>query len=315
MTSFLLAKEYLKKFYAKYEVYLKPLAKFLLALVALSMLNKATGYMARLDSFAIVLILALMCSFMPSGFIVICCGLVAVAHFYALSMEAALVGLFAFLILTLIFFRFSPKDAAVVVLLPVLFVLKIPYVVPICAGLLCGPVSAVTMVCGVAAYFIVHVISENAVALTAMEAESMSARFRLVIDGLVKNRTMIVFIAAFAVTLVVVYVIRRLSVDHSWKIAVGVGAVVQLVMLLIGALAVDAEVSVFGTVVGSVIAVVAGLITELLFFNVDYARTEHVQFEDDEYYYYVKAVPKVAVTAPEKTVKQINTQNKKKRNL
>ena len=38
----------------------------------------------------------------------------------------------------------------------------------------------------------------------------------------------------------------------------------------------------------------------------DYSRTEIVQFEDDEYYYYVKAVPKVHVAVPEKTVKKIN---------
>ena len=29
-----------------------------------------------------------------------------------------------------------------------------------------------------------------------------------------------------------------------------------------------------------------------IFMNLDYARTENVQFEDDEYYYYVTAVPK-----------------------
>lgn len=34
-------------------------------------------------------------------------------------------------------------------------------------------------------------------------------------------------------------------------------------------------------------------------FSVDYARSERLQFEDDEYYYYVKAIPKVAVTTPE----------------
>ncbi|MEG0108855.1 MAG: hypothetical protein RR705_08395, partial [Lachnospiraceae bacterium] len=31
-----------------------------------------------------------------------------------------------------------------------------------------------------------------------------------------------------------------------------------------------------------------------------------MEFEDDENYYYVKAVPKLSVTAPEKTVKRIN---------
>ena len=45
---------------------------------------------------------------------------------------------------------------------------------------------------------------------------------------------------------------------------------------------------------------------EFLFFSVDYSRTEHLQFEDDEYYYYVKAVPKLTVAAPDKVVKHIN---------
>ena len=37
--------------------------------------------------------------------------------------------------------------------------------------------------------------------------------------------------------------------------------------------------------------------------NLDYARTERVQFEDDEYYYYVKAIPKKMVAGKEVTVK------------
>lgn len=41
-----------------------------------------------------------------------------------------------------------------------------------------------------------------------------------------------------------------------------------------------------------ILGVVAGLFLEVFFFSVDYSRTENVQFEDDEYYYYVKAVPK-----------------------
>ena len=48
-------------------------------------------------------------------------------------------------------------------------------------------------------------------------------------------------------------------------------------------------------------------------FDGDYSRAENVQFEDDEYYYYVKAVPKVILSRPKKTVKKINAQRKKKK--
>ena len=53
-------------------------------------------------------------------------------------------------------------------------------------------------------------------------------------------------------------------------------------------------------------AILIGLVLEFFLFSVDYSRTEHIQYEDDEYYYYVKAVPKMSVAAPEKMVKRIN---------
>ena len=53
-------------------------------------------------------------------------------------------------------------------------------------------------------------------------------------------------------------------------------------------------------------AAVAG-VYHFFVFAVDYSRTEFVQFEDDDYYYYVKAVPKIAVTKPDVKVQKINT--------
>ena len=41
--------------------------------------------------------------------------------------------------------------------------------------------------------------------------------------------------------------------------------------------------------------------------NFSYSRTEYVQFEDDEYYYYVKAVPKNSVKREKKKVKKITS--------
>jgi hypothetical protein len=68
----------------------------------------------------------------------------------------------------------------------------------------------------------------------------------------------------------------------------------------------DIQLSYVSLIVGSVVAVIAALIVKFFVFSVDYTRTERLQFEDDEYYYYVKAVPKSSVTIPEKTVKRIN---------
>ena len=49
-----------------------------------------------------------------------------------------------------------------------------------------------------------------------------------------------------------------------------------------------------------------------MFFAVDFRRTEYVQYEDDEYYYYVKAVPKINVAGEDVKVKQINARKTRK---
>ena len=41
-------------------------------------------------------------------------------------------------------------------------------------------------------------------------------------------------------------------------------------------------------------------------FSVDYSRTEYLQFEDEDYYYYVKAVPKSTIAMADVRVQKIN---------
>ena len=133
-------------------------------------------------------------------------------HMYALSMEVALVGLCMYLIMYLLFFRFSPRDSLVVVLTPLLFAWKMPYVAPIAVGLLCGPGSLVSVGCGVAVYYLLQTIIDSAPNIRIMGEEDTLAKIRMVVESIVANKAMVVMIAAFAVTVLVVYFIRRLSV-------------------------------------------------------------------------------------------------------
>lgn len=307
MTTLLVAKQYVKTFISKYEVYLKPLLKFLVAFITLSMINGKIGYMNKLDSTAVVLMVALMCSFMPMNFIVFISAAFVVLHMYALSLECAVVTLVVFMVLFLLYFRFAPKDTLVVVLTPVTFSLGIPYVMPLAMGLIGNPSSAISVGCGIIVTFLINYIADSATTLSGMEAEDMATKFRFIIDGFLDNKGMILMIAAFAVTIIVVYYVRRLSVDYAWTIAIIGGALTNLMILLIGDLVFDTNVSIGGLILGTIFAVLIAKILEFFVFNVDYSRTEKVQFEDDEYYYYVKAVPKITVAAPSKTVKKIYT--------
>ncbi|MBD5105383.1 MAG: hypothetical protein HDT41_00080 [Lachnospiraceae bacterium] len=307
MSGLLEVRENLRNFYSKYEVYLIPLFKFILALTALLFINGSLGYNSRINNLVILLIVALMCSFLPVNFIVVLGAVFVVLHMYSLAAECAIVTGVLFLLLFLIYFRFSPKDTLVVLFLPLAFILRIPYVVVLAVGLLGSPVSIVSVSCGVIVYYLIYYIQTNAAIIASLDGDSPVAKLHYVVEGMLNNKEMFVTMAAFAVTVILVYLIRRLSVDHAWTIGMIVGSVTCIVMLLLGDLMFDVNSSIASMIIGAVVSFLLAKVLEFFAFNVDYTRTEYVQFEDDEYYYYVKAIPKNSVKKAKKTVKKITS--------
>ncbi len=312
MTALLEFKQYVKRFYIKYETYITYVWKFLLALITILLINGKLGYMEPLTNIAIVMMASLLCAILPPNFIVFMAALFIVGHLYSLNLLCAGIACIIFLLMFLLYFRFSPKDTLAVLLTPLLFFMHIPYVMPLAMGLLGNPTSVVAVTFGLVIAFMINYFNANAASYGSGDVEEIAEEFQNTIRSILGNKTMIVMIVAFAVTLVVVYLIRRASVDHSWKIAIAAGAVVLVVATLVGDLSVNAEISIGGVIVGTIVSAILMLAVEFFAFNLDYSRTEKVQFEDDEYYYYVKAVPKVTLAEPERKVKKINRTNNKR---
>jgi hypothetical protein len=57
--------------------------------------------------------------------------------------------------------------------------------------------------------------------------------------------------------------------------------------------------------VGSLVTIVVGVLLYFLFQDLDFKRVETVQFSDDEYYYYVTAVPRIRLAEEDKEIKKI----------
>ena len=315
MSNLLEIREKLKLLYSRNEFILVPVLKFMLAYLTICMVNGELGYMGKLDNLGLVLIVSLLCSFLPNGCIILFGAAFSLMHLYELSLEVAIAALAIYLIMFLLFFRMGSKDSVIRIFTVLLFALKIPYVIPVAVGLLATPLAAVSVGCGTVVYYMLTNISDNTTIISSMGADEATAKLRLVIDSVLGNRAMIVMIAAFAITIMVVYLVRRMSIDYSWSIAMIAGVIIDLVVLLVGDLIYDTQLSLGMAVLGSIVALVIAKILEFFRFCVDYSRTEKVQYEDDEYYYYVKAVPKMSMSAASKTVKRINTQRRPVRAL
>lgn len=307
MTKLLELRERLRSFFGKYEIYVKPAVRFVIAITAFLLINTRIGYMSRLKSPVVAIILALVCTFLPMSVTVVLGTVLILAHLWALSLEACVVALLLFLLMFLMYFKFAPKNGYNVVLTPILCQLRIPEVMPTALGLTKEPYSILGTLCGLVVYYFLQGVRENDAVLSAADTKTDMSQFTLVLQTLAGNKELYVMAAAFIVTTIVVYVIRRQAINHAWTIAVGVGNAVNFIILLVGSFLTGTTDRIIWIVIGTVAAVVIGLVMEFFLFNLDYSRTERVQFEDDEYYYYVKAIPKVYVSTKEKQVKQINS--------
>ncbi|MCR5356166.1 MAG: hypothetical protein K6E63_02060 [Lachnospiraceae bacterium] len=310
MTTLLVIKEQLMGFFSRFEAYIVAVLKFILSMIALLLINADLGFMQKIDNGAIVLIVSLICSFLPMNLIVLILAAFILLHLYSLSLECAVIVAIVFVLMFLLYFRFSPRDACAVILTPICYMLKIPYVVPLTLGFVGTPMSCVSVGCGTVVYYMLGYVKANADRLakskSSSDPESALGSFKYIIDGLLGSDKMLLFVIAFAVVVVVVYMIKSLPVDYSWKIALGLGVVVNILVILIGCSALEVELSVGGVIFGTLISALIVFVIQFFIFNVDYSRTENVQFEDDEYFYYVKAIPKMSVEAPDVNVKRMN---------
>ncbi len=293
MKELLVIRDRIKVFVGKNEALIMPLLKFLMTLLLMMSINSKLGYMARLNSMPIALIVSLAASFLPVNLTIVMLGLIITAHVYALSWEIALVVLALFMILFLIYYRFASKDAVGTLALQVAFLFKVPAVVPVSMGLLGSPASAVSVGAGVIIRNVLRYISLNSKDLANIGGSgSKIGKFKDIIDALIGNKAMFVVAAAYAITVIIVYIIRRLPIDYCWYIAIGAGSLAGFFVLIVGNASLHAGIGLGGEFLGLLVSVIINIILQFFCFSLDYNKTERVQFEDDEYYYYVKAVPK-----------------------
>lgn len=299
-------KDKMVKFHAEYEIYLTYVYKFVIALVLFCLINGYIGFMESIASFPVSLILALVCCLFPKGVTLLAAAGLVVLHLNVLSMEVAATALLIFVMIFFLYFRFAPQDGILVALTPILHAIGIPYVAPLGAGLLCKGYSAVAVVCGTFAYYFVEGIYQNVVALqTTAAGEAVDpSKVTVSVEQLLSNEEMYLVVGVLGAATIIVHIVRKLNINHVWKVSILAGTVVQIAGLLTGYLLFDISGGWIGMLVGNIISAFLALVIEFIFMDLDYSRTERVQFEDDEYYYYVKAVPKRNVIITEKNITQ-----------
>lgn len=302
-------RENVLQFYKRNVYWILPAARFAAALALFLLLRAHLGVHgapgAVLGGVLPNVIIALACSMLPPGFTAAAAALVMLADLYALSIEAAAVCAALILVCLLLYFRFSPRDVAVLLAMPIACALNVHYAVPVIAGLLFGPWTAVPVVFGLLFTRYVLLVEELLPRLGDRTAggvsvgEGMIGNFRALVDGMASDRGLLILCLALAVAVVEVYLLRHLISSHVWTISISAGFVIELGILLLGDFRMRTGIDLVGVLPGIAASFLITLAVQFILLNADFSRVENVSFEDDDYFYYVRAVPKTMFLPPD----------------
>lgn len=307
MMGLLVFKERLKAFYGKNSSFIIPVLKFIVAFAAVYLINSNAGFMPKISGPFSAVAMGIVATCLPYGTIAFLTGGFLIIQLYAASLEVAVITCVFLFIVILLYYGFQPGDSILLLATPILFFFKIPFAIPLLVGLAGSLVSVIPMSCGIFIYYVIMYVKQNSSFLAGSEQVEMTQVFAQVVKSLLGNQAMLVMIAAGCLGVLTVHVVKNLSVNYSWGIAIASGSIIQLIIIFIGDFKFGVSVTVPGLIVAILLSAAVAGVYHFFVFAVDYSRTEYVQFEDDDYYYYVKAVPKIAVTRPDVKVQKINT--------
>ena len=292
MTIILSIREFFQKIYSRYYLQVTIVLKFLLGLLVFSTINTNIGFMERLDSSVVVVGLAALCSFLPPMIMVLSAIALIAAHLYALSTIVMAITLLVFILLYIFYFRFVPGKTWPILLVPMAFFFEMPLVIPLIFGLLGSPLMIVPAIAGTIVFHILHYIINTETVYAVEGVQEMMDTSTIFITSIVANREQWLIAFVMGVGVLIIYAIRTRSFDHSWKVAIAAGVVWLFAGFHLGSAFFEMEAPIENLVANLILVVIVGIALEFLFFRVDYSRTEYLQFDDSEYFYYVKAIPK-----------------------
>ena len=294
MDSLYVIRERAKEYYGRYSFIIDPVLRFCVTFLSLALINGSIGFMSGLKNILVVLMVSLICALIPYGGICSIISVVILLHISRASLEmAAICGVYLIAVAAL-YYTFSPGSSLILLLTPIAFAMKIPYAVPFLAGLGSSVFSVIPVAASTIFYYLLRYVKEYAGNISHDSSTDIAQRFLPMVQGVFANKEVYIVAAVFAVTIVVIYVIHMMPVDNAWYVAIGAGAAVLLAGMLIASMVFDVDVNIITLIIGILFGMLIGAVFTFFGFAVDYSKTEFVQFEDDDYYYYVKAVPKIS---------------------
>ena len=294
-------------FYKKHDNIITYIWKFLLGFILIMQVNSLLGYKNILLSIVFATIIGGISSVITgTGLLIITIGYIVV-NLFSLSAELGIFTAIILLLSYLLLISMSSKTAYFTILIPLLFPLKIVYLVPILAGIFFGPIAILSIVLGVIwhYYMISMPMFRELISSSNEPLEVTIGIYNYFIRNIIYNEDLLIGIIVFSLVVIISYIICKLQFDFSHYLAIIFGGIISFIGIIIGGIIINEELPILFLIFGHLASITIIILIQFFRFPLDYERKEFLQFEDDDYYYYVKAVPKVQMSKTIKEIKKI----------
>ena len=303
MNAFIRFRDDIRRFVLSREMLFLKIWSALVAFIGLMCIRSNFGHNKQVSNLWVSIVIAIICAFFPIQGVSLVLTIVLLLDLASLSLEVAIVALGLLVVGYLVCAYFRSRNTYNMVMVPICYSFGAPYVMSLGAGLMSNINELTSVIYGSVIAFFLHIIKDNTTAIVD-ETSEVSA-LALIKEQMIGNRMFWFFIVAMAAMYLVVYLLRQASINMSWIIANAAGVVVEFTIMLAGYLLTSQKGQILSLILGNIFVLLVGVILNYFILDLDYSRIEKVQFEDDDYYYYVTAVPKIRIAEEDKEVKKI----------
>lgn len=308
MTALLELRQKISEVYGRYEAYVRICTKCLLAFLIFYMIHRQLVSSMQLRDWAEIAIFTLVAVVIPIGGLSPLMAVFVVIHMAMISVEAGVIAAVFFVLLLLTYFIFKPKQSALIAVTCLAGMLNLSGVVAIPIGLLYSPVAIIPAAAGSFVYGMILTLRQNSSVLetTAVRLTSME-KVAYFMKAVWSNERLLLLTAALIITIVVVYLIRKFPYSYAWAIAIAAGTACYVLTVLIGNVAFGVTVNLLYLSISIIVGILIACVFHVFCFLLDGPHTEFLEYEDDDYVYYVRAIPKYSVARIDKKVTTITT--------
>lgn len=302
MEKLLIYRERLLRFLSAKEKYVQVFIRFAAGVLLFFVVAQIYGYSEVLDQSFFLIVLGLLCVFVPVSAISLVFHIVIVLQLAHVSAEIMLCYLVMILFYYLTYQRNFPESRVYLMMTPVLFYFHLPAFLPLFIGSFVGIMGLPAILMGAVCYYLASIVQHAVIQMDA--GSSGGAVYSVVVEKFFDSTELLLCLIVFSLVAGIVSVIRKKK-GNGWNTAIVTGGVLYLVMMFIGGYFTYSDVSIFSEIFMISLSVFLVLVLQFFYIVVDYTGEETFEFEDEEYYYYVKAVPKVSVKEEEFNITNI----------